>query len=137
MEFPPFKNYHYFLKILFIYLFMRDTERQGHRQKEKQTPCREPDVELDPGPPRIRPWAEGGIKPLSHLSCPEVCIYVEVGFVRKEAFVGFLHVYSRTGRPAKALCVFFLLSYCLPDYLSFASCACCHYCSFHASAWNQ
>ena len=67
-----------------IYLFMRDTEiegeRQGHRQKEKQPPCREPDVGLDPGSPgsgrgtpfrvsRIRPWAEAGTKPLSHRSC--------------------------------------------------------------------
>ena len=29
---------------------MRDTERQRHRQREKQDPCREPDVRLDPGP---------------------------------------------------------------------------------------
>ena len=31
---------------------MRDTEkeRQRHRQREKQTPCRETDVGLDPGP---------------------------------------------------------------------------------------
>ena len=32
---------------------MRDTEREGegqrHRQREKQAPCREPDVGLDPG----------------------------------------------------------------------------------------
>ena len=34
----------------FIYLFMRERERQRHRQK-KQTPCREPDVGLDPGSP--------------------------------------------------------------------------------------
>ena len=29
---------------------MRDAERQrqGHRQREKQVPCREPDVGLDP-----------------------------------------------------------------------------------------
>ena len=48
-----------FLKDL-IYLFMRDTEREGgggqrHRQRKKQAPCREPDVELDP-------WSSG--------SCP-------------------------------------------------------------------
>ena len=31
---------------------MRDTrERQRHRQGEKQPPCREPDVGLDPGTP--------------------------------------------------------------------------------------
>ena len=33
-----------------MYLFMRDTQRQRHRQKEKQAPCEEPDVGLDPGP---------------------------------------------------------------------------------------
>ena len=42
----------FFLKI--FYLFMRDThkERQRHRQREKQAPCREPEVGLDP-------WAPG------------------------------------------------------------------------------
>ena len=36
---------------------MRDTEReQGrHRQREKQAPCREPDVGLDPGSPGSYP----------------------------------------------------------------------------------
>ena len=49
-----------FLKILF-YLFMRGTERerererQRHRQGEKQTPCREPDMGLDPGSPGSPP----------------------------------------------------------------------------------
>ena len=33
----------------FVYLFMRDTERQRHRQREKQAPCGEPDAGLDPG----------------------------------------------------------------------------------------
>ena len=34
----------------FIYLFMRDMEREGqrHRQREKQTPCR--DLSAIPGP---------------------------------------------------------------------------------------
>ena len=32
----------------FIYLFMRDTERQKHRQREKQAPCRELDMGLNP-----------------------------------------------------------------------------------------
>ena len=31
----------------FIYLFMRDTERQRYREREKQAPCREPDAGLD------------------------------------------------------------------------------------------
>ena len=35
---------------------MRDTERerQGPRQREKQAPCREPNVGLDPGTPGSR-----------------------------------------------------------------------------------
>ena len=46
-----------FFKKDFIYLFMRDTEtaRQRHRQREKQAPCREPNVGLDPGTPGSRP----------------------------------------------------------------------------------
>ena len=39
----------------FIYLFMRETERQRHRQREKQAPCREPDVEFHPMTPGITP----------------------------------------------------------------------------------
>ena len=38
-----------FLKILFIH------ERQGHRQREKQAPHRELDVELDPSTQRSGP----------------------------------------------------------------------------------
>ena len=35
----------------FIYVFMRDTERQRYRQRENEAPCREPDVGHDsPGP---------------------------------------------------------------------------------------
>ena len=40
----------------FIYSFMRDTgQRQRHRQREKQAPCREPNVGLDPGTPGSHP----------------------------------------------------------------------------------
>ena len=39
----------------FIYLFMRDTDRERgrerHRQREKQAPCGEPDAGLDPRTP--------------------------------------------------------------------------------------
>ena len=36
---------------------MRDTEteRQRHRQREKQAPCREPDVGFNPGTPGSHP----------------------------------------------------------------------------------
>ena len=34
----------FFLKILFIYLSDTHRERQRHRQREKQAPCRKPDA---------------------------------------------------------------------------------------------
>ena len=39
-----------------MYLFMRETERERpkHKQREKQAPCREPDVGLDPRSPGLR-----------------------------------------------------------------------------------
>ena len=38
----------FFFKILFIYLLIRDTEKEREAQKrEKQAPCRDPDVGLD------------------------------------------------------------------------------------------
>ena len=58
----------------FIYLFMRDTqrerERQRHRQREKQAPCREPNVGLDPGPPGSGPGRKAGTTPLNHQGSP-------------------------------------------------------------------
>ena len=51
---------------------MRDTERekQRHRQREKQAPCREPKVGLDPGTPGPYPRPKAGAKPLSHPGIP-------------------------------------------------------------------
>ena len=49
---------------------MRDTERQRHRKREKQSPCREPDVGLDPGSPASRSGPKAGAKPLSHPGTP-------------------------------------------------------------------
>ena len=54
---------------------MRDTEkrkreRQTHRQREKQAPCREPDVGLDPRTPGSHPGPKAGTKPLSHPGVP-------------------------------------------------------------------
>ena len=55
---------------------MRDTERenQRHRQREKQAPCREPDVGLDARTPRSRPGPKASAKLLSHPGVPEECI---------------------------------------------------------------
>ena len=42
---------------------MKDTdiERQRHRQREEQAPCREPDVGLDPGYPGSRPELQAAL----------------------------------------------------------------------------
>ena len=51
---------------------MRDTytERQRHRQREKQAPCREPDLGLDPRTPGSRPGPKAGAEPLNHPGIP-------------------------------------------------------------------
>ena len=63
----------YFIFKDFIYLFMRDThrERQRRRQREKQTPCGEPDVGLDPRTLGSRPGLKADVQPLSHPGIPE------------------------------------------------------------------
>ena len=56
-----------------IYLFMRDTERENHRQREeKQAPCKEPDVGLDPGNLGSGPGLKAGAKLLSHQGIPRL-----------------------------------------------------------------
>ena len=55
-----------FFKDLLIYLFMRDTERGRHRQREKQAPCRKPDMGLNPRTPESRPEPKTDAQPLSH-----------------------------------------------------------------------
>ena len=63
----------YFLLLFFkefIYLFMRDIqkerERQRHRQREKQAPCREPNVGLNPRTLGWCPEPKVDAQPLSH-----------------------------------------------------------------------
>ena len=52
-----------FFIVLKIYLFIheRHRERQRHGQREKQVPCREPDVGLDPGSPGSRPGLKAAL----------------------------------------------------------------------------
>ena len=62
----------------FIYLFMRDTEREAKtgrersrdRQREKQASCMEPDVGRDPRTPGSRPGPKADTEPLSHPGVP-------------------------------------------------------------------
>ena len=49
---------------------MRDTERQRHRQREKQALCREPDAELDPRTLGSQPELKAATQPLSHPHAP-------------------------------------------------------------------
>ena len=60
----------FILKILFIHERHTDRERQGHRQREKQAPRREPDIGLHPGTPGPRPGSKAGAKLLSHPWIP-------------------------------------------------------------------
>ena len=53
-------------------MYSRQTqkERKRHRQREKQAPCREPDVGLDPGTPGSQPEPMADGQPLSHPGFP-------------------------------------------------------------------
>ena len=51
---------------------MRDRGRQRHRQREKQAPCKEPDVGLDPRTPGSHPELKADTQPLSNPSAPSI-----------------------------------------------------------------
>ena len=53
-----------------MYLFMRDTQRQRHRQRENQAPCGEPDVVLDPRTSESRPELKADTQGLNHPGAP-------------------------------------------------------------------
>ena len=56
---------------------MRDThtERQRHREREKQAPQREPDVGLDPWTQGSRPEPKAVAQPLSHPGIPSAIFF--------------------------------------------------------------
>ena len=75
-------NSFFFLK---IYLFMIDIERERERQRhrrEKQAPCQEPDMGLDPRTPGSRPGPKAGVKPLRHPGIPKV-LFVNCFFLKE------------------------------------------------------
>ena len=49
---------------------MSDTERQTHRQREKQAPCGEPNARLDPRTSGSEPEPKADAQPLSHPDAP-------------------------------------------------------------------
>ena len=67
-----------FLSFIFIIflrfnLFMR--EKQRHRQREKQAPCGEPSVGLDPGTPGSHPEPRADTQPLSYPGVPVTSLW--------------------------------------------------------------
>ena len=60
----------------FVYLFMKDThtQRQRHRQREKQASCRDPDAGLDPGTLGSWPELKADAQPLSYPGVPNSLI---------------------------------------------------------------
>ena len=55
----------------FIYLFMRDTDREAETQgEEKQAPSKDPDAGLNPGNLGSRPEPKADVQLLSHTGVP-------------------------------------------------------------------
>ena len=73
-----------FLKIYFIYLFLRDTEREAETQAEGEAGSmhREPDAGFNPGSPGSCPGPKAGAKPLRH---PGIPIYLFLRDTEREA----------------------------------------------------
>ena len=55
---------------------MRDAARGRQRQREKEAPCREPNVGLDPRNPGSRPEPKADAQPLSSPGLLE-CVYFD------------------------------------------------------------
>ena len=71
--------------ILLVYIFFKDSilftheghkERQRHRRKEKQDPCRDPNAGLDPRTPGSGPERKTDTQPLSHPGVPELIPFI-------------------------------------------------------------
>ena len=62
---------------------MIDIEREREREaetgrREKQAPCREPEVGPYPGTPGSRPGPKAGAKPLSHPGIPRLDLLIHI-----------------------------------------------------------
>ena len=58
---------------------MIEREREaGTHGREKQAPCRDPDIGLDLGTPGSRPGPKAGAKPLSHPGIPRRLLLMKV-----------------------------------------------------------
>ena len=64
-----------FNKIFYLFIHERHTDRGRDIGREKQAPCREPDVGLDPGTPGSCPGLKADAKLLSHPGIPPSSIF--------------------------------------------------------------
>ena len=58
-----------------LFIHERPTERQRHRQREKQASRREPDVGLHTRAPGSCPKGKEDAQPLSHPGVPKITFY--------------------------------------------------------------
>ena len=65
---------YFFFKRFYLLIHERHRERQRPRQKEKQAPCGEPDVGLDPRTPGSHPELKADAQPLSHPGVPKMVL---------------------------------------------------------------
>ena len=73
-----------FFFLRFTYSWETYEERWRHRQKEKQTPCREPGVGLDPKTPGSRSEPKADTQPLSHPGYPSWVAFIKFVFLPKK-----------------------------------------------------
>ena len=66
-----------------FYLFIHEThrERQGHRQREKQVLCGEPDARLRPRTSGSRPGPKAHTQLLSHPGAPSFWLLSDLQFL--------------------------------------------------------
>ena len=65
--------YLFFILIFYLFIHERHRERQRQQRQEKQAPCKEPHMGLDPGTLGSHPELKSDTQPLSHPSIS--CVY--------------------------------------------------------------
>ena len=68
---------------------MRHGKRQGHRQREKQAPCKESYMGFNPGTPGSHPEPKAGTKLLSHLGIPRQSFLIKKNLIYYLLFANF------------------------------------------------
>ena len=58
-------------------VLMAETLAEGEAEREKQAPCREPDMGLDPGSSGSCPGPKAGAKSLSHPGVPVLKVFIK------------------------------------------------------------